>query len=117
MKHGSTRNKANNGRALYRSPLAQGFRGHAADSLYYALNGFMGFPLGVTRMFPAAFLPFVEKSPIGFMARPIVGGFLAPESLVSLFGEVAVEQCGGGLLFSMAVDLTSGVFLGWVWRV
>ena len=72
----------------------------------------MGFPLGVTRMFPAAFLPFVEKSPIGVMARAIVERFFAPEPLDALFRQVAVEQYERALLFSSVVDLMQGVVLG-----
>lgn len=63
-------------------------------------------------MFPAAFLPFIEKSPIGVMARAIVERFFAPEHLDALFRQVAVEQYERNLLFSSVVDLMQAVVLG-----
>jgi IS4 transposase len=63
-------------------------------------------------MFPAAFLPFIEKRPIGVMARAIVERFFEPEHLDRLFRETAVEQYERNLLFSSLVDLMQSVVLG-----
>jgi IS4 transposase len=63
-------------------------------------------------MFPAAFLPFVEKRPIGVMARAIVERFFEPEALDALFRQTAVQQYERHLLFSSVVDLMQGVVLG-----
>ena len=63
-------------------------------------------------MFPAAFLPFVEKRPISVMARAIVERFFEPEHLNTLFRQAAVEQYERNLLFSSVVDLMQGVVLG-----
>ena len=45
-------------------------------------------------MLPAAFLPFVERRPIGVIARAIVERFFAPERLDELFRKTAVGQSG-----------------------
>src|SRR5258708_38537903 len=71
-----------------------------------------GFPGRVTRMFPAAFLPFVEKRPIGVMARAIAERFFEPERLDALFRNSAVKQYERNLPFSLVVDLMQGVVLG-----
>src|SRR5207237_10297398 len=71
-----------------------------------------GFPARTTRMFPAAFLPFIEQRPIGVMARAIVERFFEPEHLDALFRETAVEQYERNLLFSSVVDLMQSVVLG-----
>lgn len=63
-------------------------------------------------MFPAAFLPFVEKRPIGVMARAIAERFFDPEHLDALFRQTAVDQYERNLLFSSVVDLMQGVVLG-----
>src|SRR5713101_3058719 len=65
-----------------------------------------------TRMLPAAFMPFVEQSPIGVMARAIVERFFEPEHQDALFRETAVEQYERHLLFSSLVDLMQSVVLG-----
>jgi IS4 transposase len=63
-------------------------------------------------MFPAAFRPFVEKSPVGVMARAIVERFFEPEHLDVLFRRTAVAQYERNLLFSSVVDLMQSVVLG-----
>src|SRR5580693_890647 len=63
-------------------------------------------------MLPAAFLPFVEESPIGVMARAIVERFFEAEHLDTLFRETAVGQYERNLLFSSVVDLMQAVVLG-----
>jgi IS4 transposase len=63
-------------------------------------------------MFPAAFLPFIEQSPISVMARGIVERFFEPEHLDVLFRETAVDQYERNLLFSSVVDLMQSVVLG-----
>ena len=63
-------------------------------------------------MFPAAFRPFVEKSPVGVMARAIAERFFEPEHLDVLFRRTAVEQYERHLLFSSVVDLMQSVVLG-----
>jgi IS4 transposase len=63
-------------------------------------------------MFPAAFLPFVEKRPIAVMARAVVERFFDPEHLDALFRRTAVEQYERNLLFSAVVDLMQAVVLG-----
>jgi IS4 transposase len=63
-------------------------------------------------MFPAAFAPFVEKCPIGVMARAIIERFFEPQHLDALFRQTAVEQYERNLLFSSVVDLMQGVILG-----
>jgi Transposase DDE domain len=63
-------------------------------------------------MFPAAFLPFVEKRPIGVMARAIAERFFEPDRLDALFRDTAVKQYERHLLFSSVVDLMQGVVLG-----
>jgi IS4 transposase len=63
-------------------------------------------------MFPAAFLPFMEKRPIGVMARAIVERFFDPEHLDVLFRQTAAQQYERSLLFSSVVDLMQGVVLG-----
>jgi hypothetical protein len=63
-------------------------------------------------MLPAAFLPFVDESPIGVMARAIVERFFEPEHLDTLFRDTAVEQYERNLLFSSVVDLMHAVVLG-----
>lgn len=63
-------------------------------------------------MFPAAFLPFIEKRPIGVMARAIAERFFEPSHLNALFRETAVKQYQRNLLFSSVVDLMQGVVLG-----
>ena len=63
-------------------------------------------------MLPAAFMPFVEQSPIGVMARAIVERFFEPEHQDALFRETAVEQYERHLLFSSLVDLMQSVVLG-----
>jgi len=63
-------------------------------------------------MLPSAFLPFVEKRPIGVMARAILERFFEPEHLNALFRETAVVQYQRDLLFSSVVDLMQGVVLG-----
>src|ERR1700676_2817691 len=74
------------------TPKGQGFRGDAAVSLYFILTGFTEFPERTTRMLPAAFLPFIQKRPIGVMARATVERFLAPEHLDTLFRQTATQQ-------------------------
>lgn len=64
-------------------------------------------------MFPAAFLPFIEKRPIGVMARAITERFFEPEHLDALFRQTAVKQYERNLLFSSVVDLMQGVALGY----
>src|SRR5271168_4519653 len=63
-------------------------------------------------MFPAAFIPFVQRSPIGVMARAIVERFFEAEHLDALFRRTAVEQYERNLLFSSVVDLMQSVVLG-----
>jgi IS4 transposase len=63
-------------------------------------------------MFPAAFLPFIEKRPIGVMARAITERFFEPTHLDDLFRRTAVKQVERKLLFSSVVDLMQGVVLG-----
>ena len=63
-------------------------------------------------MFPAAFMAFVEKRPIGVMARAIVERFLEAEHLDALFRRTAIEQYERELLFSSVVDLMQAVVLG-----
>jgi IS4 transposase len=63
-------------------------------------------------MFPAAFAPFVQKCPIGVMARAIIERFFEPQHLDALFRQTAVEQYERNLLFSSVVDLMQGVILG-----
>src|SRR5437763_5739130 len=63
-------------------------------------------------VFPAAFLPFVEKRPIGVMARAIAERFFEPDHLDVLFRDTAVKQYERHLLFSSVVDLMQGVVLG-----
>ena len=63
-------------------------------------------------MFAAAFLPFIEKRPIGVMARAITERFFEPEHLDALFRQTAVDQYQRNLLFSSVVDLMQGVVLG-----
>lgn len=67
----------------------------------------------VTRMFAAAFLPFIEKRPIGVMARAITERFFEPDHLDALFRQTAVKQYQRELLFSSVVDLMQGVVLGY----
>ena len=64
-------------------------------------------------MFAAGFLPFIEKRPIGVMARAITERFFEPEHLDALFQQVAVNQYQRTLLFSSVVDLMQGVVLGY----
>jgi IS4 transposase len=63
-------------------------------------------------MFPAAFLPFVQRRPIGVMARAVVERFFEPEALDALFRRTAVAQYERDLLFSSVVDLMQSVVLG-----
>jgi len=63
-------------------------------------------------MFPAAFIPFVQRSPIGVMARAIVERFFEAEHLDALFRRTAVGQYERNLLFSSVVDLMQSVVLG-----
>lgn len=63
-------------------------------------------------MVAAAFLPFIEKRPIGVMARAIIERFFEPEHLDTLFRQTAVDQYQRNLLFSSVVDLIQGVVLG-----
>jgi IS4 transposase len=63
-------------------------------------------------MFPAAFLPFIERRPIGVMARAIVERFFEPKHLDALFRATAVKQYERNLLFSSVVDLMQSVVLG-----
>src|ERR1700732_5309591 len=63
-------------------------------------------------MFAAGFLPFIEKRPIGVMARAITERFFEPELLDALFRQTAVTQYQRNLLFSSVVDLMQGVVLG-----
>src|SRR5258708_10056318 len=72
----------------------------------------MDFPGRMTRMFPAAFLPFIEQRPIGVMARAIVERFFEPERLDALFRATAVDQYERDLLFSSVVDLMQSVVIG-----
>jgi hypothetical protein len=64
-------------------------------------------------MVAAAFLPFIEKRPIGVMARAITERFFEPEHLNALFQQHAVKQYQRNLLFSSVVDLMQGVVLGY----
>lgn len=64
-------------------------------------------------MFAAAFLPFMEKRPIGVMARAITERFFEPEHLDALFQKTAVKQHQRELLFSAVVDLMQSVVLGY----
>ena len=64
-------------------------------------------------MFAAGFLPFIEKRPIGVMARAITERFFEPEHLDALFRQTAVNQYQRNLLFSSVVDLMQGVVLGY----
>ena len=64
-------------------------------------------------MFAAGFLPFIEKRPIGVMARAITERFFEPEHLDALFQQAAVNQYQRNLLFSSVVDLMQGVVLGY----
>src|ERR1700689_656394 len=90
----------------------QGFRGCAAASLYNILTGLTELPGRATLMFPAAFLPFVEKRPVGVMARAIVERFFDPQPLDALFERTAVAQYERHLLFSSVVELMQAVVLG-----
>ncbi len=63
-------------------------------------------------MFPAAFLPFVEQSPIGVMARAVVERFFAPAPLDALFRRTASAQYERHLLLSSVVELMQAVVLG-----
>ena len=62
-------------------------------------------------MLPAAFVPFVEKRPIGVMTRAIVERFFEPEHLDDLFRQTAVTQQQRQLLFSAVVELMQSVVL------
>lgn len=64
-------------------------------------------------MFAAGFLAFIEKRPIGVMARAITERFFEPEQLDALFQQTAVNQYQRNLLFSAVVDLMQGVVLGY----
>ncbi len=64
-------------------------------------------------MFAAGFVPFIEKRPIGVMARAITERFFEPEHLDALFRQTAVNQYQRNLLFSSVVDLMQGVVLGY----
>src|SRR5262245_22203016 len=77
-----------------------------------SFTGFMAFLIGATRVFPAAFLPFVQQRPIGVMARAIVERFFEPERLDALFRRTAVDQYERDLLFSSVVELMQSVVLG-----
>jgi IS4 transposase len=63
-------------------------------------------------MVAAAFTAFIEKRPIGVMARAIVERFLEPEHLDALFVRTADKQYQRNLLFSSVVDLMQSVVLG-----
>lgn len=63
-------------------------------------------------MLPAAFTAFIERSPVGVMARAIVERFFEPERLDELFCRTAVQQYQRNLLFSSVVDLVQSVVLG-----
>ena len=63
-------------------------------------------------MLPAAFQPFVEKSPIGVMARAVVERFFEPDHLDALFHKTAVKQYERQLFFSSVVELMQSVVLG-----
>ena len=63
-------------------------------------------------MFAAAFLPFIEKRPIGVMARAITERFFDPEHLDALFRQTVVDPYQRNLLFSSVVDWMQGVVLG-----
>jgi IS4 transposase len=63
-------------------------------------------------MVAAAFTAFIEKRPIGVMARAILERFLEPEHLDALFVRTADKQYQRNLLFSAVVDLMQGVVLG-----
>src|SRR5579863_2140655 len=63
-------------------------------------------------MLPAAFTAFIERSPIGVMARAIVERFFEPERLDELFCRTAVQQYQRDLLFSSVVHLVQSVVLG-----
>src|SRR5262249_48310963 len=63
-------------------------------------------------MLPAAFMPFIEQSPVGVMSRAIVERFFEPEHLDVLFRQTAVHQYERNLLFSSVVDLMQSVVLG-----
>src|SRR5713101_3807561 len=72
----------------------------------------MEFPGRATRMFPAAFKPFIQQRPVGVMARAIVERFFEPEHLDALFRRTAIKQYERELLFSSVVDLMQSVVLG-----
>src|SRR5207302_40723 len=95
-----------------RCPEGAGLPRSAAAPLYYILAGFMEFPGRTTRMFAAAFMPFIEQRPIGVMARAILERFFEPEHLDVLFRRTAVQQYERNLLFSSVVDLMQSVVLG-----
>jgi Transposase DDE domain len=63
-------------------------------------------------MFTAAFAQFIQKRPIGVMARAIVERFFEPKHLDDLFRRTAVEQYERDLLFSSVVELMQSVVLG-----
>src|SRR4051812_6139325 len=63
-------------------------------------------------MLPAAFVPFVEKRPIGVMARATVERFFAPEHLDTMFRQTATQQYERSVLFSSVVELMQSVVLG-----
>lgn len=63
-------------------------------------------------MLPAAFTSFIQKRPVGVMARAIVERFFEPEHLDTLFRNTSVQQYERNLLFSSVVDLMQSVVLG-----
>jgi hypothetical protein len=59
------------------------------------------------------FQPFVEKRPVGVMARGVLERVLDPQRIDRLFADTAQRQYTRNLLFSTLVDLLSHVVLGW----
>jgi hypothetical protein len=63
-------------------------------------------------MLPQAFQAFVQKRPIGVMARAVVENLFQPERLDALFERTAEHQYQRTLLFSAVVELMHAVVLG-----
>lgn len=62
-------------------------------------------------MLPSIFQSFIEKSPIGVMARAVLENLFRPERLDELFERTAEKQYRRTLLFSSVVELMHSVVL------
>lgn len=63
-------------------------------------------------MLPSVFQPFLEKSPVCFMAQAVLENLFQPERLDELFERTAQKQYERTLLFSSVVELMHAVVLG-----